>query len=945
MSIRFKASLTILIVLILIAACGQAEPTVAPVPPTATLAPSTPTPTRTPIPPTDTPIPPTETATSVPTETAIPLPTATPATPDDLKLDVPLGNPATIDGTLSPAEWSGARTVELANGELLFMHDGTYMYLGIRSDVPGLGSICVDRGDTVAVLHSSASLGTAIYEKSGEDWQRTRDFTWTRSYGSHLEREGWLASDVNMGAAGEMEYQIAMPEGVMRLAVTVLKETDFTSPTVWPAHLADGCREVRLLQGYAPARMQLSPETWMTVVASATPAPAATQMTMIAFDGDDGINVMDVAAALEAGRDIRRLLIDDAFGAAWSPDGTQIAFASARDGGRMGIFVMDAEGGDPRRVTDDTLGGIGPTWSPDGTQIAFITDQGGNWDIYLINADGSDPRRLTFDNAIDDHPRWSPDGSHIAFMSERSGNPDIYVLNVAEGGEPGNLTQNPAVDAAPDWSPDGSQIVFYSDRGGGAEGIYIMDSDGSNVVQWTNSRAGDWHPAWSPNGSQIAFVSFRSHQDGDAEIYVMDLAGGPESEGNRPQRLTYSPSHDENPAWRPAVEPSTDVDATGSTWIKTYGGTQDDVAWDALLAEDGDFYIVGATNLEYEPEMKGDLYLIRTDAAGEVLWEKTYGGEGYEEGKAIIPSGDGGLMIAGTTSSFGAGGQDAYLVKVDWDGNELWSRTFGGPLDEMVSAVHQTADDGYLLIGNVVNPDDFVVYADESGYGGFEGRSNIYLVKTDGEGNELWSHAYDSENNILASAGLPTPDGGFLILATVLFFPEPDEDVYLLKVDQNGEPVWSRTWEEGIGTGYDFVSTADGNYLIAGSQAPPGDIRRLRAGSLFLKVDPSGDAVWRIVRDIPEVIDFAAVLAETADGGFVAAGGAADIPLVKIDAGGELLWQKVIETGAHGLFAAILQHPDGGYAIAGSTFNSHDFDVFLVKVDNEGNTHDPGVDP
>jgi hypothetical protein len=79
------------------------------------------------------------------------------------------------------------------------------------------------------------------------------------------------------------------------------------------------------------------------------------------------------------------------------------------------------------------------------------------------------------------------------------------------------------------------------------------------------------------------------------------------------------------------------------------------------------------------------------------------------------------------------------------------------------------------------------------------------------------------------------------------------------------------------------------------------------------------------------------VLAETADGEFVAAGGAADIPLVKIDADGQLLWQQVIGTGAHGMFATILQHPDGGYIIAGSTFNGHDFDVFLVKTDSEGN--------
>ena len=121
--------------------------------------------------------------------------------------------------------------------------------------------------------------------------------------------------------------------------------------------------------------------------------------------------------------------------------------------------------------------------------------------------------------------------------------------------------------------------------------------------------------------------------------------------------------------------PATEPGSTGDTWFKTYGGNQDDVGWDILLAGDGGFFILGTTNLQFEPEMRGDVYMIRTDAAGTVLWEKTYGGEGYEAGSTIVQADDGGLVIAGVTTSFGAGGMDAYLIKVDQDGNELWSKT------------------------------------------------------------------------------------------------------------------------------------------------------------------------------------------------------------------------------------------------------------------------------
>ncbi len=209
--------------------------------------------------------------------------TPTTATPDHLLIEAPLGTPPTLDGTLSPDEWSGARTIELVDGsELLLMHDGDYLYLGIRASVHGLGSICLDRGDEVAVLHSSAALGTAVYEKGDAGWQRTRDFSWTcrdttmtqgalEERARHLQGEGWVASNALMGSGTQMEYQIQMSGGSLRLAVTYFEVSGTRKLIWWPAGLDDDCRKIELVQGYTPTPLQFSPQTWLTIVAVTAP--------------------------------------------------------------------------------------------------------------------------------------------------------------------------------------------------------------------------------------------------------------------------------------------------------------------------------------------------------------------------------------------------------------------------------------------------------------------------------------------------------------------------------------------------------------------------------------------------------------------------------------------------------------------------------------------------
>jgi hypothetical protein len=193
-------------------------------------------------------------------------PTITP----DVGLQVPKGQAAIIDGVFSPGEWDSALVTDLADGgELMIMLDGGYLYLGIRSRAMGFGSICTVDDDRVAILH-----GTAIFEKDGKDWRRIQQFSYccwgaTQSVlDDFLHDEGWVASIGPMGVPEEMEYQIAMPDGSLTLAVVYVDDFSFESALHWPETLEDDCLGLALIPEDPPERLEFSPGTWVTIVAA-----------------------------------------------------------------------------------------------------------------------------------------------------------------------------------------------------------------------------------------------------------------------------------------------------------------------------------------------------------------------------------------------------------------------------------------------------------------------------------------------------------------------------------------------------------------------------------------------------------------------------------------------------------------------------------------------------
>jgi len=210
----------------------------------------------------------------------------------------------------------------------------------------------------------------------------------------------------------------------------------------------------------------------------------------------------------------------------------KIAFYSDRDDNNE-TYIMNADGSNQTRLTNQPGSDHFPALSPDGRRIAFVSERDGNAEIYVMTADGTDQTRLTFDPAEDRLPAWSPDSTKIAFNSDRAGNLDLYAMN-ADGSNLVRLTSSSARDGHATWSPDGRWIAFNSGPTQDEWEIYTIAATGGNWLRLTQNSVIDWSPTWSPDGRHILFLSKRPS---NADIYLMETDGSSQKKSLRRPRL------------------------------------------------------------------------------------------------------------------------------------------------------------------------------------------------------------------------------------------------------------------------------------------------------------------------------------------------------------------------------------------------------------------------
>jgi len=358
-------------------------------------------------------------------------------------------------------------------------------------------------------------------------------------------------------------------------------------------------------------------------------------------------------------------------------------------------------------------------------------------------------------------------------------------------------------------------------------------------------------------------------------------------------------------------------------WEKTYGGDGNDIGFSVQETSDGGYIIAGYTTSFGAGYY--DVYLMKTDADGESLWTRTYGGSDDDKGFSVQGTADGGYIIAGVTLSFGTGNYDVYLIKTDAFGNLIWEKTYGGENSDWGFSVQVTSDGGYIITGST----------ESSGAGAMD----VYIVKTDANGDTLWTRTYGGIKNDSASSIQLTSDGGYIICGSSESFGAGKEDIYLLRIDSNGNALWTKTYG---GTDYDYGSsvrqTLDGGYIIAGQTNSFG------AGEYdvyLIKTDASGKILWtKTYGDIKW--DNCSSIQETSDAGYIAVGLTdlsedshlhLNVYLIKTDASGNAIWQETYGGEDDAIGYSVLETSSGGYVVVGQKDGSDICeDIYLIKL-------------
>lgn len=274
---------------------------------------------------------------------------------------------------------------------------------------------------------------------------------------------------------------------------------------------------------------------------------------------------------------------------------------------------------------------------------------------------------------------------------------------------------------------------------------------------------------------------------------------------------------------------------------------------------------------------------------------------------------NGGYIFAGQINFNSA------IVKTDKNGNISWNKTYDILNDSFFSSVQLTTDGGFILAGSTKPFDTFL--------------DNGLLVKTDKDGNELWSKYFGGEEYDSFNAVRQTSDDGYIIVGESNSYSDNIQDIWLVKIDKDGNEMWNKTLSSNYDSSSDIKITSDGGYVITGSSGI--------TNGLIFKVDSYGNKQWTRIFETKGLVSS---IQQTADGGYIATGYTPFISvhqnrgvgwIAKLTKKGKITWKKSIKHGSYNEIRSVRITKDGGYMIAGSMANEGS-DGLLVKFNKKG---------
>lgn len=371
---------------------------------------------------------------------------------------------------------------------------------------------------------------------------------------------------------------------------------------------------------------------------------------------------------------------------------------------------------------------------------------------------------------------------------------------------------------------------------------------------------------------------------------------------------------------RISEEPSATVGNRGGTWVRTFEGQDYGAFFDIIFTEDGSLLTVGTTNHLHNPPYSGDAVLMKLTLDGGVVWEKVWGGEGYEQAWAAALAEDKGFFIFGETDSYGAGNRDFFLLKTDEDGNEEWYRTYGRS--------HREWPYGMLVLSN----GDLLIYGFSESEDGIWREQ--YAVRVGQNGDVIWEYIGDAQNDELVADAVEIEDGS-IILAVIV-----EEDAKLVKLDADGGVLWEIRYEL---PGWQFASqisrTDDNDFLLAGfwmSSSPR------QVDTWLVRCTSTGEMKWEKTFGDETFDDYAQSLIRLEDGTYLIGGLGNGMLLSRVDGDGNILWQRsLIGEAVYGA-KALLEIGNDGYLVAGliQIINGFSYDAIVLRTDAEGQIED-----